>query len=183
MALPMSSFTGLKPGWKSSWVYLKQARVSIPPAHPMNIWPSSSESRLINVLPVKKPLSIPKAPSIPVSSEIVNTHSILPIGRSLSSKASIAAIPIPSSAPRVVSLAIIQPSSTQYSIGSFRKSWLVPLLFSHTMSWCPWSTSVGTLSFPAEASFTMQTLPILSVLHSRFLSLANCCRYAVIGSS
>ena len=155
----------------------------MPPAQPMNSWPSSSESRLMRILPVKKPFSRPKAPSMPVSSEMVNRHSSLPMGSFPARRARQAAIPMPSSAPKVVFLAIIQPSSISYGMGWVRKSNWKSGFFSQTMSWWAWRTSVGTFSLPLLASLVMSTLPVLSVLQARLCLAANCCKYSIIGPS
>ena len=155
----------------------------MPPAQPMNSWPSSSESRLMRIFPLKKPFSKPKAPSMPVSSEMVNRHSSLPMGSFPARRARQAATPMPSSAPRVVSLAIIQPSSTTYWMGWVLKSKFTPGFFSQTMSWWACRTSVGTFSLPLAASLVMSTLPVLSVLQERLCLTANCCKYSIIGPS
>ena len=124
-----------------------------------------------------------KAPSMPVSSEMVKTHSSRPVTRSLSRTARAAAIPMPSSAPRVVSRAIIQPSSITYGMGSREKSCSTPGFFSHTISWWHCSTIVGTCSFPGMASRTITTLPMESVLQNKPRFAAKSCRNAVIGPS
>ena len=150
----------------------------------MNSSPSSSESRLSRMLPVRKSGFRANAPSSPVSSDVVKRHSILPWGSSLSSStASWAAMPMPQSAPRVVSLAISQPSSTTVLMGSLEKSCSTPLFFSQTMSEWLWRMTVGAFSRPGVAGMVMRTLPASSVLQSMPRSAANFWRYAMMCSS
>ena len=149
----------------------------------MNSSPSSSESRLIRVLPVMKPGCRAFAPSSPVSSATVNSASILPVLSPEVRTASWAAMPIPQSAPSVVSGATIQPSLISYFMGSLLKSWSTPAFFSQTMSEWLCNTIVGTFSFPSDASFTITALPAASVWHSRAWAAANDCSHATIFSS
>ena len=110
-------------GHVSTGTYGILAVVSTPPAQPTKSSPSSSESRLMRIFPVMNPGFNAFAPNRPVSSDTVNKASIRPSFRSsLVITASCAAMPMPQSAPRVVSLAISQPSSISYFIGSFEKS-------------------------------------------------------------
>ena len=156
----------------------------MPPAQPTKSSPSSSESRLIRMSPVRNPGLSALAPSNPVSSETVKRASILPCSKELSSRiASCAAIPMPQSAPRVVSLAIIQPSSITYLMGSLEKSCVESAFFSQTISEWLWRITVGLFSYPLEASLMISTLPTLSVLHFRLCDAANSCKYAIICSS
>ena len=136
------------------------------------------------MLPVRKSPLRANAPSSPVSSEVVKRHSILPCGSSLSSRtASWAAIPIPQSAPSVVSLAMSQPFSTTALMGSFEKSCSTPLFFSQTMSEWLCRMTVGEFSLPGVAGMVMSTLPASSVLQSRCRSAANFWSQAIICSS
>ena len=107
---PVSPFTvtsiALYPAGTDSRSRLYLASVRTPPAQLTKISPSSSESRLISKSPDIKSDFISKAPVRPVSSSRVNTHSIGPCSISVAWRRAISiAIPIPSSAPRVVPFA------------------------------------------------------------------------------
>ena len=111
--------------------------VSLPPAHPMQNSPSSSESRLMSVLAFSQPSFMLVAPYRPVSSSTVNRHSSsLFLTVSDFSMANAIAMPMPSSAPRVVPSAVSHSPSIFVFIGSFSQSWLTPSSFSQTMSMC-----------------------------------------------
>ena len=107
-------FSPLMEAWMKKWpsgaasrVNVNLAEVVFPPAHEMNIWPSSSESRLMSMSPFMNPALIPIAPVRLVSSSRVKTHSNGPCSMSsLSRIASSMAQPMPSSAPSVVPLAV-----------------------------------------------------------------------------
>ena len=116
-------------------LYLSIPFALVPPAHPINNWPSSSESRFINISPFSRPGFKPNAPVIPVSSSTVKSASIGPCSISFdSSTASAVATPIPLSPPRVVPVAFTQPSTMRGLIGSFRKSCSTSEFFCGTMS-------------------------------------------------
>ena len=107
---PVSPFTvtsiALYPAGTDTRSRLYLASVRTPPAQLTKISPSSSESRLISKSPDIKSDFISKAPVRPVSSSRVNTHSIGPCSISVAWRRAISiAIPIPSSAPRVVPFA------------------------------------------------------------------------------
>ena len=183
-ALPTDTRKNFKPDPdRGSVLYENLAVVSIPPAQPIKSSPSSSESRLISTFPVMKPGFRALAPSSPVSSDTVKSASMRPVRRSEVRTASCAAIPIPQSAPKVVSLAIIHPFSISHFMGSLAKSCSTPAFFSHTMSEWLWSTITGTFSLPGEAGFTITTLPAASVLHSSECLAAKSCSQATIFSS
>ena len=84
----------------------------MPPAQPMVISPSSSESRFSRYLPFSSSAFKPNAPAKPVSSSRVMSTSIGPCSTVSSSIIAIAAAtPMPSSAPRVVSRAVTHSPS------------------------------------------------------------------------
>ena len=109
-----------------------------PPQQLATNTPSSSESRLISLLPFSTEASKFIAPPIPTSSSVVNKHSR---GGCSISSASIRASPmataIPLSAPSVVPSALSQSPSTTSFIPSVLKSCSVFLSFSQTISRCP----------------------------------------------
>ena len=124
---PFSPFTStLKkkyPAGTSISLYVNSATESIPPAHPIKISPSSSESRFKRISPLIKPSFRANAPVSPVSSSTVNRHSSGPCSMLSSARiASSVATPIPLSAPSVVPLAFSHSPSISVSIGSVRKS-------------------------------------------------------------
>ena len=155
--------------------------VSMPPAQPMKISPSSSESRLSKIRPLKSLGSNFSAPVSPVSSSTVKIHSIGPcctVGSAMTARA--AATPIPSSAPSVVPSAWSQSPFIIASIGSFSKSWTLSLFFSHTMSVCACKMIVLRSSKPGVAGAFMMTLPHSSTIYSTLCSLAQLMRYSTI---
>ena len=118
--------------------------------------------------------SIAAAPSIPISSSTVNTHSSGGCGiSSASSIASANATAIPSSPPRVVPSADITPSSNTSLSPSCSKSISQSVSFSHTISICPCSITDALFSYPAVPSLNIITLLLPSCINLRFLSVAN----------
>mmetsp|Transcript_49587 Transcript_49587/g.124685 ORF Transcript_49587/g.124685 Transcript_49587/m.124685 type:complete len:226 (+) Transcript_49587:642-1319(+) len=110
--------------------------VSNPPAQPTQTAYSSSLSRLMSRLALRKG-ALPRrsAPPMVVSSSTVKRHSSGPCFASGSrSSASIAAQPMPSSAPSVVPVAFNHSPSIRQLIGSLSKSKTVSLFAEHTMS-------------------------------------------------
>ena len=153
----------------------------MPPAQPMKISPSSSESRFNKIRPLKSLGSSFSAPVRPVSSSTVKMHSIGPcctVGSAMTARA--AATPMPSSAPNVVPLAWSQSPLMTASIGSFSKSWTLSLFFSHTMSVCACKMIVLRSSNPGVAGAFMMTLPQGSTIYSTLCSLAQFSRYSTI---
>ena len=132
-----SSLTANEPAGRASGVKFNVPTVSIPPAHPINNSPSSSESRLSNVFPLKKPGCKANAPERPVSSSTVNRHSMGPCDTSVAVRTAIcAAMPMPSSEPSVVPSALTHPSSTKGLMASVSKLCSVSPFFSQTISTC-----------------------------------------------
>ena len=178
-----ATFTASLPFLTPVFEYLNFAVVSSPPAQPTHISPSSSLSRFMRLRPLTKPFFRAFAPSRPVSSDTVNRASSLPVDSLPLTRARAQAIPMPSSAPSVVSCETIQPSSMVYGTGSLEKSWLLPAFFSQTISEWHWSTRVGTFSLPLLASLIIRTLPASSVRDSRPWEAANALSHAIICSS
>ena len=143
--------------------------VSPPPAEPMVIVPTDSESMLMSSL-----LSISiscgfraNAPVSPVSSSTVARISIGPCLTSGSnSNASANDIPIPLSAPKVVSSASIHSPFfwILIGIGSLSKSKPPSRSVSQTMSRCPCNRIGGRDSIPGVAGFFTRILPVSSSL-------------------
>ena len=158
--------------------------MSIPPAQPIKISPSSSESRFSKTVPLIKSGSSANAPVKPVSSSTVIRHSSGPCLISFEvSTAICAAIPIPQSAPKVVPLAFTQPSTITGSMGSLSKSNSLSLFFSQTISMCVCKITVGLFSRPGAAGFEINTFPALSVFAGRLFFLAKSSRNFLIFSS
>ena len=67
-------------------LYVNTALVSIPPAHPIKISASSSESRFKRIFELKNPFSRANAPVRPVSSSTVKRHSTGPCSIVLSAR-------------------------------------------------------------------------------------------------
>ena len=104
-------------------------------------------------------LSSVSAPTRPVSSSVVNTHSSAGCTRASSSSTHImSATATPLSAPSVVPFAESTPSFTTRSMPSCSKSCSTPARLSHTMSMWPCSMTAGASSAPALAGFLMMTL-------------------------
>ena len=113
--------------------------VRLPPAQLTVNTPSSSESRLMRVLPRRGDTSRAAAPSMPTSSSTVRTTSRRGWGMSwASSRARAMATAMPSSPPRVVPRAVTKSPSTSRSSPSRSRSLGQPGSFSHTMSRWPW---------------------------------------------
>ena len=137
----------------------RRTHVSVLPAQPTVNVPSSSLSRLSRIFPVSSAGSRPLAPSRPTSSATVISSSRGPCGSDGSSASAImAAIATPSSAPSVVPSAVSHSSSRSRAIRPSAGSLGESGLRSHTMSRCPWSTTVGADSRPAVAGTRMTML-------------------------
>ena len=172
------------PAGTSTSLYVNSATESIPPAHPINSSPSSSESRFNRISPFINPSFRANAPVSPVSSSTVNKHSNGPCSIVSSARiASSVATPMPLSAPNVVPFAFSHSPSISVSIGSVRKSCSTLLFFSHTMSTCDCNTTVCRFSLPGVAGFLINTFPASSTLVSRLCFSPNAFKYAIIFSS
>ena len=155
--------------------------VSMPPAQPMKISPSSSESRLTRYLPVSIPSPSSNAPVRPVSSSTVNSASTGPCSTVSSSiTASAAAMPIPQSAPSVVPSARTHSPSIRVRMGSLSKSNSTSEFFSQTMSMCDWRITAARSSMPGVAGLRITTLPMASFLYSIWCFLAKSTRKSMI---
>ena len=153
---------------------MKVPTESTPPAQPMKISPSSSESRFSRISPCMKPFCISKAPVRPVSSSRVKRHSMGPCSMlSSANTASPVATPMPLSAPSVVPLAFNHSPSIHVSIGSFKKSCSTSLRLSGTMSIWACKTTVFLFSIPGVAGFSNKTLPQASVVVFKLYFLPN----------
>ena len=139
-----------------------QSSVSIPPAQPIIISSSSSESRFIMVPDSSSPALSPMAPLSPTSSDTVSRASS---GRSMvlsAIRAIIIATPMPSSPPSVVPLALTVSPLTIISNGSFVKSCPTLEFFSHTMSMWAWKSNI--LPFLVSPALRRIRLPAPSTL-------------------
>ena len=94
---------------------------------------------MIYFLPLRDDRSMALAPSMPISSSVVNTHSSGGCGRSLWSTASAMAQPMQLSAPREVLSAQIHSPSVTISTGSDARSFVQSAVLTHTMSMWPCS--------------------------------------------
>ena len=118
--------------------------------------------------PFTKPCSKPKAPTMPVSSSIVNKASIGPCFSSLlSSTAMAAATPMPLSAPSVVPFAFTQSPSIMVSIGSVSNVCFLSLFFCGTISTCACKITGVRFSMPGVAGLRIKILPVLSTRVSK----------------
>ena len=155
--------------------------VSMPPAQPMKISPSSSESRLMRYLPVSISSPSSKAPVRPVSSSTVKSASTGPCCTAGSiMTASAAAMPMPQSAPSVVPSALTHPPSMCVRIGSLSKSNSTSEFFSQTMSMWDWRITAGRSSKPGVAGLRITTLPMASFLYSMLCFRAKSTRNSMI---
>ena len=176
--------TAMEPGAAADRSPSRWTHVSVLPAQPTVSVPSSSLSRFSRIFPVSSAGSRPLAPSRPTSSATVISSSSGPCGSDVSSASAImAAIATPSSAPSVVPSAVshspsrsraIRPSAGSLDESGFR---------SHTMSRCPWSTTVGADSRPAVAGTRTTMLRAASERRSKPRESAQRSTCAITGSS
>ena len=158
--------------------------VSVLPAQPTVRTPSSSLSRLISVPPVSRDPSSAFAPSSPTSSATVIKSSSGPCGiDSSSTSVIIAAIAIPSSAPRVVPSAVSQSPSRTNTIRPSAGSFGLEGSRSQTMSRWPWRISVGADSRPGVAGTRMTRFRPASCSSSNPRAAAQARTCSITGSS
>ena len=150
-------------------------RAVMPPAQLTSRKPSSSESMFSMMRDLRSDISIAAAPSMPISSSTVSTHSSGGCGMvSESRMASMYAAAMPSSPPRVVPSAVTIPFSRRRRRPSFAKSMSHPASFSQTMSIWPCSMTGAAFSYPEVPCFRMITLLYSSCRTSSPRSFANC---------
>ena len=159
-------------------LYLSVHDVFMPPAHPINSSPSSSESRFIRILDSKKPLSSPLAPFNPVSSSMVKRHSRGPCLSSGSARGYPAAMPL--SAPSVVSCFYPLPIHKYFDRICLKIMKAVAVLFANHVE-----MALKTYWLPVfmAAGLRISTLPVGSFSKLSLWFLANSVTYAIIFSS
>ena len=170
----MVTMKAASPSSASLSLYWMDAVMFTPPALPITNSPIVS----LSIFRRMSPFSVSGArwftPYMQVSSSAVMSASSGPCTSSLLSiTAMMAATPMPSSDPSVVSLAFSHSPSTHVSMGSVSKLWLLSSVFCGTMSMWACSTAVLWPSIPLVAGLRMTMFSALSLKASMPRSAAQ----------